>query len=254
MPFGTALKDCAKIRKPNENTFLTLPFIRNINTFVPVENHTSAYMTIKTQTYSLLLFAVLIGLTSCSNMYHIEGTSSVHTLDGKMLYLKQYSDSGWTMVDSTEVVHGLFTLKGKANSGQMVTLFMDEDPLMPVVLENGNIHITIGTTNLKASGTALNDRLYQFIDHRNQLERNLRDLDRKEARLILEGASIDTIRPQLEKEMQALTQELDNYVKEFITDNYENVLGLKCYSVEEVPDQKVKTAFFKIGQTGYNFI
>ena len=158
-------------------------------------------------------------------MYHIEGTSSVHTLDGKMLYLKQYSDSGWTMVDSTEVVHGLFTLKGKANSGQMVTLFMDEDPLMPVVLENGNIHITIGTTNLKASGTALNDRLYQFIDHRNQLERNLRDLDRKEARLILEGASIDTIRPQLEKEMQALTQELDNYVKEFITDNYENVLG-----------------------------
>lgn len=30
---------------------------------------------------------------------------------------------------------------------------------------------------------------------------------------------------------------------------YENVLGLKCYSVEEVPEQKVKTAFFKIGQT-----
>lgn len=30
---------------------------------------------------------------------------------------------------------------------------------------------------------------------------------------------------------------------------YENVLGLKCYAVEEVKDQKVKTAFFKIGQT-----
>ncbi|MEE9431276.1 MAG: methylmalonyl-CoA epimerase [Melioribacteraceae bacterium] len=30
---------------------------------------------------------------------------------------------------------------------------------------------------------------------------------------------------------------------------YENVLGLKCYSVEEVVDQKVKTAFFKVGQT-----
>lgn len=30
---------------------------------------------------------------------------------------------------------------------------------------------------------------------------------------------------------------------------YENVLGLKCYSIEEVADQKVKTAFFKIGQT-----
>ncbi len=30
---------------------------------------------------------------------------------------------------------------------------------------------------------------------------------------------------------------------------YEEVLGLKCYAVEEVTDQKVKTAFFKVGQT-----
>lgn len=29
---------------------------------------------------------------------------------------------------------------------------------------------------------------------------------------------------------------------------YETILGLSCYSVEEVPDQKVKTAFFKIGE------
>ena len=30
---------------------------------------------------------------------------------------------------------------------------------------------------------------------------------------------------------------------------YENVLGLECYATEEVADQKVKTAFFKVGQT-----
>ena len=30
---------------------------------------------------------------------------------------------------------------------------------------------------------------------------------------------------------------------------YEEVLGLKCYAIEEVKDQKVKTAFFKVGQT-----
>ncbi len=30
---------------------------------------------------------------------------------------------------------------------------------------------------------------------------------------------------------------------------YERVLGLKCYNIEEVADQKVKTAFFMIGQT-----
>jgi methylmalonyl-CoA/ethylmalonyl-CoA epimerase len=30
---------------------------------------------------------------------------------------------------------------------------------------------------------------------------------------------------------------------------YEDVLGLKCYKVEEVADQKVKTAFFMVGET-----
>lgn len=30
---------------------------------------------------------------------------------------------------------------------------------------------------------------------------------------------------------------------------YEEILGMKCYAVEEVADQKVKTAFFMVGQT-----
>ena len=30
---------------------------------------------------------------------------------------------------------------------------------------------------------------------------------------------------------------------------YENILGLKCYAIEDVPSQKVKTAFIKIGET-----
>jgi methylmalonyl-CoA/ethylmalonyl-CoA epimerase len=30
---------------------------------------------------------------------------------------------------------------------------------------------------------------------------------------------------------------------------YEGVFNLKCYKIEEVPDQKVRTAFFKVGDT-----
>ena len=29
---------------------------------------------------------------------------------------------------------------------------------------------------------------------------------------------------------------------------YQEVLGLECYAIEEVPDQKVRTAFFKVGE------
>ena len=30
---------------------------------------------------------------------------------------------------------------------------------------------------------------------------------------------------------------------------YENMLGFKCFAIEEVADQKVRTAFFQVGQT-----
>lgn len=30
---------------------------------------------------------------------------------------------------------------------------------------------------------------------------------------------------------------------------YEEILGLQCYNIEEVADQKVKTAFFQVGDT-----
>jgi methylmalonyl-CoA/ethylmalonyl-CoA epimerase len=30
---------------------------------------------------------------------------------------------------------------------------------------------------------------------------------------------------------------------------YEDLFGLSCYKIEEIPDQKVRTAFFQIGQT-----
>ncbi len=30
---------------------------------------------------------------------------------------------------------------------------------------------------------------------------------------------------------------------------YERILGVSCYKIEEIRDQKVRTAFFKIGQT-----
>ena len=30
---------------------------------------------------------------------------------------------------------------------------------------------------------------------------------------------------------------------------FEKLLGIKCYAIEEIKDQKVRTAFFKIGQT-----
>lgn len=174
----------------------------------------------------LLPFLLLLPfLASCTHKYKIEGTSSVNSLDGKMLYLKSMRGEEWVKLDSAEVVHGLFSMKGKMDSVQMVTLYMDEESIMPIVLESGKIKVTISNTDLKAVGTPLNTALYEFIDKRNKLEENIVELERKETTMVMEGADLDEIHGQLVAEGDSLMKASNAYVKKFISDNYENVLG-----------------------------
>ena len=74
-----------------------------------------------------LPFLLLIVLfSSCSRKYRVEGNSSIISLDGKMLYLKMLEDGIWVPVDSAEVIHGCFKMKGPADSVRMVTLYMNK--------------------------------------------------------------------------------------------------------------------------------
>ena len=85
----------------------------------------------------LPLLLLLVFFTSCSRKYKVEGSSSVTSLDGKMLFLKTLQNGQWVAVDSAEVIHGLFSMKGPVDSVMMVTLYMDDEGIMPLVLEDG---------------------------------------------------------------------------------------------------------------------
>ena len=53
-------------------------------------------------------------------------------------------------------------MKGPVDSVMMVTLYMDDEGIMPLVLEDGKIEVSISNTQLVAKGTLLNDRLYEL--------------------------------------------------------------------------------------------
>ena len=167
----------------------------------------------------------LVIFTSCSRKYKIEGVSSVSSLDGRMLFIKTLEDGKWVKIDSAEVIHGLFTMKGVVDSIMMATLYMDNEAIMPLVIEKGNIKITIANTELSAEGTPLNEALYDFIDKKNAMDIKIEELERKEARMVMEGADLADIHEQLTKEGEALVDDMNRYVKKFISDNYETVLG-----------------------------
>lgn len=149
----------------------------------------------------------------------------MNSLDGKMLYLKSLRDGEWVKLDSAEVVHGLFSMKGKMDSVQMVTLYMDDESIMPIVLESGKIVVTISNTELKATGTSLNTALYDFIAKKNVMEESIGELEQKETRMVMDGGDIDEIHGQLIAEGDSLVKAMNLYVKTFISNNYENVLG-----------------------------
>ena len=169
------------------------------------------------------LTAVL--LSSCANSYNVEGSSSVSSLDGSKLYLKTVKDNELHSLDSCAVIHGEFHFNGILDTVRMATLFMDNEGLMPVVLEQGNIMINIDNTGQKVSGTPLNEKLYVFLDKHKQLANRMDELSHRQAQMMLDGIDEDSINDTLLREAASITEAEDKLVTTFISDNFDNVLG-----------------------------
>jgi hypothetical protein len=158
---------------------------------------------------ALKIMSVCIALASCTGGYRIDGTSAITGLDGKQLSLRAMRGGRWVAVDSAEVVHGFFSMKGRPDSVMMVALFMDDENLMPLVLEPGQIKVTINNSQFLATGTPLNNALYDFIRRRNRMELQLDEIER-------------STRPE---RGDSLIRQMNRYVHDFITTNSNNVLG-----------------------------
>jgi hypothetical protein len=180
------------------------------------------YMSVK----SILVFLLALMLVACTHGYRIEGTSSIGGLDGKRISLKTVQGGQWVAVDSTEMLHGCFAMKGKSDSVRLVMLYLNNEGIMPLVLENGRITVSIEPTRITAIGTPLNDALTGFIQQQNSYELRMEELERREVHQIMEGeGSYDDIHERFVRESDALTEERHEHVQAFIKANYDNVLG-----------------------------
>ena len=164
-------------------------------------------------------------LTSCASSYNVTGSSSVSALDGSKLYLKALKSGEVKNIDSCDVVHGEFHFAGLLDTVRMVNLFMDDESLLPVVLEEGDIQVKIGLMGPSVGGTPLNDSLYSFIDRHNQLINRMNELGHKQNQMILDAIPEQEIEEQLNAEAAQIAQEEDDLVTKFIEENYDNVLG-----------------------------
>ena len=131
-----------------------------------------------------LLAVVAVVTSSCANSYSVSGSSSVSSLDGSKLYLKAVKNNELKNIDSCDVVHGQFEFSGALDTVRMVSLFMDDESIMPIVLEKGEITINIDNANQSVSGTPMNDKLYEFISKHNQLDNQMSELSHKQSQMM----------------------------------------------------------------------
>lgn len=177
------------------------------------------------------MLAVPLALLSCSKQYTIQGNSNVQSLDGKMLYLKTLKDNQLVDIDSCEVIHGQFEFFGAWDSTMMVNLFMDDESIMPLVLEEGNLQIHIDHAEQTVTGSPLNDSLYAFIHEKSRIDNQISELSHKESQMIMDGMDHDKILEILNREAAALSKSNDSLVIDFISRNFDNVLGAGVFMI-----------------------
>ena len=171
---------------------------------------------------------VVVTLASCaeqfSETYNIQGASSVSVLDGSKLYLKVMDGQELKSIDSCEVVHGGFGFVGQMDTVRIAMLSI-RDGGMPLVIEKGDIKVSIDRTGHKVSGSPLNELLYGYMDKLLQLDNQRAELGHKEAQMILDGIDERTINDKLSREDQVLLMQIDSVETRFILENLDNVLG-----------------------------
>lgn len=182
-------------------------------------------------------FITLLALTSCANSYDITGTSNVSTLDGSMLYLKILKDNSFKSIDSCDVVHGQFHFEGTIDSVKMANIFMDDEPLLPLVLESGSITVKLDDTQQVVSGTPLNDKLCGFFKKYQQLQNQQRELIHKHDQAIMNGSDMSVVTRKLNEEAIRLSDQEDKLVTSFVTDNFDNVLGAGVFFLVTMGNQ-----------------
>lgn len=174
--------------------------------------------------FGFFLLASLF-LASCQKRPYIQGTTSISDLEGRMLYLKIYADGDLRDIDSTRIVHGKFQFTGDVDSTVMANLFLEDMSLMPIVIDENVLQVSLSENERQIKGSALNDSLLAFAERKSVLDEKLEEIPHRESQMIMDGYDHAEIVSMLNAEIDDLTRQRSEMVSRFIKDNMDNVLG-----------------------------
>ena len=179
-----------------------------------------------------LFFLSFLILSSCSNNSDFKLSASSDISDGEMVYLVQYKENIPVLKDSASVVKGNFTFSDSILVPEMHYIFFKNiKGNIPVILEPGNINITIYKDSLrstKINGTKSNDDFKTYIDESSSLINELNNIQNEINYNIALNDSLLT--DDLEKQFINMRKKLTDYEFDFMknkNDSYISALILQ---------------------------
>ena len=169
----------------------------------------------------MLMVGSMLFFVSCAEQYNISGDSSVSTLDGRMLYLKAPN------ISTTEMC----SFMGMVDTVTFGEIFMDNEGFMPIVIEKGDISISISNTEQRVAGSHLNDRLYRFLEKKSRIEDEIMSLSNLEAQWILSGMHPMEAHRRVAQRTNRMYNELEELETDFIASNSNNILGPTFFNI-----------------------
>ena len=173
----------------------------------------------------LVVAIAAAALASCQTPASVTGTTNLHQLEGRMLYVKVYSDGTLRDIDSTRIVHGRFNFSQNIDSTVMASLFLGEESMMPIVLDGNELTVNIDEKRNLVTGSPLNDSLCAFIIRKSEVDDQIAALPRRESQMLLAGHPHEEVLQLLRTEAAVLHAREDEIVTRFIKQNMNNVLG-----------------------------
>ena len=179
-----------------------------------------------------LFFLSFLILSSCSNNSDFKLSASSDISDGEMVYLVQYKENIPVLKDSASVVKGNFTFSDSILVPEMHYIFFKNiKGNIPVILEPGNINITVYKDSLrstKINGTKSNDDFKVYIDESSSLINELNNIQNEINYNIALNDSLLT--DDLEKQFINMRKKLTDYEFDFMknkNDSYISALILQ---------------------------
>lgn len=179
--------------------------------------------------------AVAFVLSSCGASYNIKGSSDVSNLDGQKFYLKTFKNEDMANLDSCDVLHGQFKFTGKTDSVALAFITIENSPIMPLILEDGEILISLNSANQNVTGTVLNDKFTSFRKELDKIDSDISELSRKESQGIMNGENEDSLKMKLSSEFQKLVTKKESIITKFISENFDSPLAAAAFQYFTLP-------------------